>query len=289
MPAAAAEVYPRVCGGTSPATSCAIALGGLSPRVRGNPPGQASRRGKPRSIPACAGEPNAMTATISVSPVYPRVCGGTSVFCCKSCDEMGLSPRVRGNPEKDWCEEGRWGSIPACAGEPRHAGPAPVTIWVYPRVCGGTGGQLRHHPDSGGLSPRVRGNPEGGPGAGRAGGSIPACAGEPRGRPPAPPEPEVYPRVCGGTSFSRSRTGGRDGLSPRVRGNRVYEQAKSVTDRSIPACAGEPGIRTTKRARRAVYPRVCGGTWGLKRMTSPGLGLSPRVRGNRCGWRRCRL
>ena len=37
------EVYPRVCGGTSQIAS----RYGLSPRVRG----------KPRSIPACAGEP----------------------------------------------------------------------------------------------------------------------------------------------------------------------------------------------------------------------------------------
>ena len=34
----AAEVYPRVCGGTLNAYAAACAIPGLSPRVRGNPP-----------------------------------------------------------------------------------------------------------------------------------------------------------------------------------------------------------------------------------------------------------
>ena len=50
--------------------------------------------------------------------------------------------------------------------------------------------------------------------------------------------------------------------------------------RSIPARAGEPGIRTVGHNRRRVYPRACGGT-ETSRTTSSGLnGLSPRVRGN---------
>ena len=97
--------------------------------------------------------------------------------------------------------------------------------------------------------------------------SIPACAGEPRWEPDRRRRPQ-------------------SGLSPRVRGNRSYH-LKHLT------------------ILLKVYPRVCGGTSDLKRLTSfdqlngsipacagePWIlrrfkdvlpGLSPRVRGNRC-------
>ena len=51
-------------------------------------------------------------------------------------------------------------------------------------------------------------------------------------------------------------------------------------DRSIPACAGEPGHSKCRVHPYPVYPRVCGGTpFGMPsfHMVS---GLSPRVRGN---------
>ena len=38
-PRSAPVVYPRVCGGTHPGGGCRRAASGLSPRVRGNPPG----------------------------------------------------------------------------------------------------------------------------------------------------------------------------------------------------------------------------------------------------------
>ncbi len=50
-------VYPRVCGGTATARLCGKWGKGLSPRVRGNRPGNVLYQGNTRSIPACAGEP----------------------------------------------------------------------------------------------------------------------------------------------------------------------------------------------------------------------------------------
>ena len=49
------------------------------------------------------------------------------------------------------------------------------------------------------------------------------------------------------------------GLSPRVRGSPVPVTAPSVTDGSIPACAGEPVIASHNAQAAPVYPRVCGG------------------------------
>ena len=153
------EVYPRVCGGTFanfPATS---ASAGLSPRVRGNPLRCRVAGPKRRSIPACAGEPAASAHCGSRSPVYPRVCGGTSASTRWRKSDSGLSPRVRGNPPYPGVGAARGRSIPACAGEPIRLPKRMQAHTVYPRVCGGT-----HIPAHGstyrtGLSPRVRGNP----------------------------------------------------------------------------------------------------------------------------------
>ena len=72
------------------------------------------------------------------------------------------------------------------------------------------------------------------------------------------------------------------GLSPRVRGNLATHDARMKDVGSIPACAGEPLVSLAELLLLSVYPRVCGGT-GAQWMSSAYLiGLSPRVRGNRC-------
>ena len=50
----------------------------------------------------------------------------------------------------------------------------------------------------------------------------------------------VYPRVCGGTAISTIQRHPRLGLSPRVRGNRDFNNSAASAPGSIPACAGEP-------------------------------------------------
>ena len=175
-------VYPRVCGGTSVSDLRPEQTQGLSPRVRGNQSDIHRRHHWPRSIPACAGEPDASVAWWSASRVYPRVCGGTSIK--KSIDAKikglsrvcggtlfsrdgktyyrGLSPRVRGNHHRAQAQP-----------------PEDKTMKVYPRVCGGTGSSVAVAPTGKGLSPRVRGNPRRGMPHLFASWSIPACAGEP--------------------------------------------------------------------------------------------------------------
>ena len=71
-----------------------------------------------------------------------------------------------------------------------------------------------------------------------------------------------------------------EGLSPRVRGNRLLNQERHGDIRSIPACAGEPGSCAAAGAGLEVYPRVCGGTLTGSCALLPAQGLSPRVRGN---------
>ena len=71
------KVYPRVCGGTQMRHIVDVSETGLSPRVRGNPSCPCRAETRPRSIPACAGEPR--TAPRNRPMLWV------------------LSPRVRGN------------------------------------------------------------------------------------------------------------------------------------------------------------------------------------------------
>ena len=148
------------------------------------------------------------------------MCGGTNVESDSELAGQGLSPRVRGNRPQQLPVAVAGGSIPACAGEPRHGVWSPRPQKVYPRVCGGTDLETLF-PDAGeGLSPRVRGNLGLPAVIALVWGSIPACAGEPAGVRPGADSVPVYPRVCGGTRGVGDVKGVRAGLSPRVRGNR---------------------------------------------------------------------
>ena len=253
-------VYPRVCGGTNQMPGGTMPAKGLSPRVRGNHLPASRPRRFARSIPACAGEPMLSAAAAGTKRVYPRVCGGTPAQGVFPGLHQGLSPRVRGNlvVAPVWRHYLR--SIPACAGEPPTALPTAVSCAVYPRVCGGTSHVRLSVDPVFGLSPRVRGNRQAGDAPVHNIRSIPACAGEPASHTLSPLTARVYPRVCGGTQFSRGNTMRKMGLSPRVRGNLTGFHVPSVHSRSIPACAGEPRSASPAAPASTVYPRVCGGT-----------------------------
>ena len=192
--------------------------------------------------------------------VYPRVCGGTGAYGRGRGTPGGLSPRVRGNPSTSSRASARAGSIPACAGEPVTAQVKATRFTVYPRVCGGTFVPCSPTMTLKGLSPRVRGNHRRRYISGRDRRSIPACAGEPRMPIISAISFRVYPRVCGGTQSPFNAVFRLWGLSPRVRGNRTDRDAQIGSNRSIPACAGEPPLGRAVAVGRTVYPRVCGGT-----------------------------
>ena len=214
-----AEVYPRVCGGTSIPLCCSATMTGLSPRVRGNLRPRASDRPSAGSIPACAGEPAHTCSSHWPVKVYPRVCGGTTLKSPDARVCQGLSPRVRGNRPLHSCRRRDIRSIPACAGEPVSRNGEKNAEKVYPRVCGGTpvdgGPRVRQQ----GLSPRVRGNPGAFASVKYRHRSIPACAGEPMIPGLNLERSKVYPRVCGGTRRRLTARSSSRGLSPRVRGN----------------------------------------------------------------------
>ena len=234
----------------------------------------------PGSIPARAGEPASVTATVTVTGVYPRACGGTSALPTFGFSGGGLSPRVRGNPAPTGRDARVCGSIPARAGEPRTTRPRSPSTRVYPRACGGTDTQITTLGNVTGLSPRVRGNPIDRRYAAGRNGSIPARAGEPIRRTILRMTRRVYPRACGGTKTAQTGRASGKGLSPRVRGNHAVGDFRLLCRGSIPARAGEPSVSLTGIYAPRVYPRACGGTASVSWWTSGTTGLSPRVRGN---------
>ena len=172
---------------------------GLSPRVRGNRVASSQTDTTSGSIPARAGEPRGVFANRYHIWVYPRACGGTDCWRDVLGDHGGLSPRVRGNRADGPSPSPAGGSIPARAGEPGVQMYSGLPTRVYPRACGGTTFFADARRQRRGLSPRVRGNPEGGGPSHPQLWSIPARAGEKM----------VLRRLI------------PQGLSPRVRGNRV--------------------------------------------------------------------
>ncbi len=193
---------------------------------------------------------------------------------------IGLSPRLRGNPCQFHLVGELAGSIPAPAGEPTSltllgAGPT-----VYPRACGGTSSCSRCSPWMRGLSPRLRGNHALQVLVESLERSIPAPAGEPTTRRIRRSPSSVYPRACGGTIHSWSRGGISAGLSPRLRGNLPEDPRALGSVGSIPAPAGEPLDVHPGQCQLGVYPRACGGTFWNQTPDEVSKGLSPRLRGN---------
>ena len=218
--------------------------------------------GRVRSIPARAGEPAKIDSSLRNIWVYPRACGGTRLL------RFGQLVIRR--------------SIPARAGEPVTVAVPASSSTVYPRACGGTPPLKVPRTSWYGLSPRVRGNRRE-HGQRRIGlRSIPARAGEPKLHYSYQLLSGVYPRACGGTTKPGESSGGRSGLSPRVRGNHSVHLDDFNGDRSIPARAGEPRSPRPSAHHLAVYPRACGGTHRVGFLLGGVAGLSPRVRGNRC-------
>ena len=133
-----ASVYPRVGGGTGVAVSLADCAPGLSPRGRGNRGCWDDDCYCCGSIPAWAGEPAGTTSIKELSPVYPRVGGGTFIDPLAVLYGLGLSPRGRGNRITEGRTLRLLRSIPAWAGEPGRCYDLCNNRRVYPRVGGGT-------------------------------------------------------------------------------------------------------------------------------------------------------
>ena len=233
-------VHPRLRGGALPSTPCGGVAAGPSPPARGSqePPGGV---GQPEgSIPACAGEPRAGLRPSVVKRVHPRLRGGAVKGRTPRGAWTGPSPPARGSRGLVAARGGRWGSIPACAGEPSTMMPSVMATRVHPRLRGGAPRWPSTRQRSRGPSPPARGSRDAlSRGRGRCG-SIPACAGEPLGPTLYPPPRWVHPRLRGGAEPSAAGPYRVAGPSPPARGSPTRRSRGLGGGGSIPACAGEP-------------------------------------------------
>ena len=122
---------------------------------------------------------------------------------------------------------------------------------------------------------------------------IPACAGNARRSALRCTAPSVHPRVCGERILRNYQKNGVTGSSPRVRGTRRWPGLHQVSQRFIPACAGNAHSPHDESDQNAVHPRVCGERISSTTCAPHGDGSSPRVRGTpslrRSGRRRRRF
>ncbi len=132
----------------------------------------------------------------------------------------------------------------------------------------------------GGRSPRARGSLQGVCHYGQLQRSIPACAGQPLRICMGRCSKRVDPRVRGaatGHSWAKDLGTGR---SPRARGSPHLPDPCPQTERSIPACAGQPAGKSCATRSRRVDPRVRGAATECRLHDRGPKGRSPRARGS---------
>ena len=187
--------------------------------------------------------------------VYPRWRGELDRTASVVSSGSGLSPLARGTPvfANLWTIAIRF--IPAGAGNTGARNTKPCICSVYPRWRGEHWLCNSSTHDHVGLSPLARGTHYAFlrlPGFCRF---IPAGAGNTRVGKSRGNRTPVYPRWRGEHVHTQTITESQNGLSPLARGTPVLLFCAVVTDRFIPAGAGNTPSAAAPHRYRAVYPR----------------------------------
>ena len=151
----------------------------------------------------------------------------------------------------------------------------------HPRVCGEhlrLSDLRRINP---GSSPRVRGTRAVRAACGRAGGIIPAYAGNTSGYPYRRWRSWDHPRVCGEHQWQVHDNPMPLGSSPRMRGTLKRVHRHRHATRIIPAYAGNTTARNASTKAKRDHPRVCGEHKRCRFVFNRKAGSSPRMRGTR--------
>ena len=152
-----ATVHPRACGERMESRLRPPSCSGSSPRVRGTLRHGRGVMGKPRFIPARAGNAQNSHAFNAARTVHPRACGERPAYienrriCC------GSSPRVRGTRPRIATTSVLPRFIPARAGNARLNHLRFPDSPVHPRACGERLARAMKDDGVTGSSPRVRG------------------------------------------------------------------------------------------------------------------------------------
>ncbi len=110
--------------------------------------------------------------------------------------------------------------------------------------------------------------------------SIPACAGEPMRACSQKWRTMVNPRMRGGARYPTGHSRPCSGQSPHARGSLKNLIRRYGLPGSIPAYAGEPGLRPATKRPDGVNPRIRGGAAHFGADGVAEVGQSPHTRGS---------
>ena len=236
----------------------AVVLDGSSPRMRGKPVARQYPIGRGRIIPAHAGQTNRPRGIRGQGADHPRACGANSSARRISGASHGSSPRMRGKRVRVLLELGVNRIIPAHAGQtiaPRYQ---QTMCPDHPRACGANRQKKLPTPRQNGSSPRMRGKLVDGFAGIVRDRIIPAHAGQTSAASPAAMPTPDHPRACGANAFSGTLPHIGDGSSPRMRGKPEPWGRRRLSERIIPAHAGQTNGGRGVFLRFADHPRACG-------------------------------
>ena len=211
-------VHPRGRGERRCSNRLAQRMPGSSPRARGTPRAGVLRTGFRPVHPRGAGNAGSAGVTRYGDSVHPRGRGERRAELRAKWGRNGSSPRARGTPLQLAVQQVDFRFIPAGAGNAFERHVFGAEIRVHPRGRGecraGTAGAA----ETPGSSPRARGTPGIGLGAGWRDRFIPAGAGNAKPRACRPARTPVHPRGRGERPPFSTVGGLSGGSSPRARG-----------------------------------------------------------------------
>ena len=272
-------VHPRSRGEHGYALESAVDGDGSSPLARGTHHLDAQRLGKPRFIPARAGNTAPGRAARRAPTVHPRSRGEHRIGDALTPASFGSSPLARGTPPVHVAGVSGPRFIPARAGNTEEDAGRDEAIPVHPRSRGehDPGRLTRGHRD--GSSPLARGTRRELRPAPRRRRFIPARAGNTAPGRAARRPPTVHPRSRGEHRRPRRGAPPRPGSSPLARGTHHRDRPHIEPDRFIPARAGNTDGRSEIREERSVHPRSRGEHRVRAHRPAVADGSSPLARG----------
>ncbi len=218
--------------------------------------------------------------------VHPRGRGEHHWFHFFSVLSFGSSPRARGTLGRGYPSGWNRRFIPAGAGN-TYSGLCFRFLWsVHPRGRGEHGPSARAPRLHAGSSPRARGTRLSVAILRARARFIPAGAGNTKATPCRASTAAVHPRGRGEHHALVYILAWRFGSSPRARGTHLEVRAVHLSERFIPAGAGNTQYGAHSRGTGSVHPRGRGEHDRNVSTAPPAHGSSPRARGTRKDWSR---
>ncbi len=214
---------------------------------------------------------------------HPHACGENPPL--KQCPQHGHgpSPRVWGEQNGSWRTDFHCRTIPTRVGRTASRVPASRCLSDHPHACGENFAvELGSNPRSG-PSPRVWGERVDATARWGVQRTIPTRVGRTERHEHFPDPRADHPHACGENSTGLTSSTGSTGPSPRVWGELACSMVVFMVLRTIPTRVGRTDVSSAALMACPDHPHACGeNPWAVASST-PLLGPSPRVWGERGG------